>query len=104
MCYPYEANVGRCRAKKNDNLRTMSCNVPEERPLDGLYKMGPAYSLNNETDIMLEIFHYGPVQGMQISNLFRRSSNFSLVQLLCGCIPTSSSTAMESTVTRLMEV
>lgn len=30
--------------------------------------MGPAYSLNNETDIMLEIFHYGPVQGMQVSS------------------------------------
>lgn len=30
---------------------------------DALYKMGPAYSLNNETDIMWEIFHYGPVQG-----------------------------------------
>lgn len=63
-CYPYEASVGRCRAKKNDNLRTMQCNVPDDRH-DGLYKMGPAYSLNNETDIRFEIFHYGPVQGEQ---------------------------------------
>lgn len=28
--------------------------------------MGPAYSLNNETDIMYDIYHYGPVQGEQI--------------------------------------
>lgn len=61
-CYPYEASVGRCRAKKNDNLRTLQCALPDDRH-DGFYKMGPAYSLNNETDIMFEIFHYGPVQG-----------------------------------------
>lgn len=61
-CYPYEASVGRCRAKKNDNLRTLQCALPDNRH-DGFYKMGPAYSLNNETDIMFEIFHYGPVQG-----------------------------------------
>ena len=61
-CYPYEASVGRCRAKKTDNLRSMQCAVPDNRH-DGLYKMGPAYSLNNETDIMWEILHYGPVQG-----------------------------------------
>ncbi|KAG5678378.1 hypothetical protein PVAND_008058 [Polypedilum vanderplanki] len=60
-CYPYEATVGRCRAKKNDNLRTMQCNLPSTQR-ESLYKMGPAYSLNNETDIMWEIFHYGPVQ------------------------------------------
>lgn len=62
-CYPYEAEVGRCRHKKNDNLRTMACSIPASRPTEALYKMGPAYSLNNETDIMWEIFHYGPVQG-----------------------------------------
>ena len=65
-CYPYEASVGRCRAKKNDNLRTMQCEVPENRQTEALYKTGPAYSLNNETDIMWEIFHYGPVQGNEI--------------------------------------
>lgn len=45
----------------------MSCSIPSDPPHEGLYKMGPAYSLNNETDIMLEIFHYGPVQGVQVS-------------------------------------
>lgn len=64
-CYPYEAHVGRCRAKKTDTLLTMNCDVPENRVHEGLFKMGPAYSLNNETDIMWEIFHYGPVQGIK---------------------------------------
>lgn len=34
--------------------------------------MGPAYSLNNETDIMYEIYHYGPVQGEQMKYLWLR--------------------------------
>jgi len=63
-CYPYEALVGRCRAKKTDNLETLGCKLRENTVQDGLYKMGPAYSLNNETDIMWEIYHYGPVQGL----------------------------------------
>lgn len=40
----------------------MQCEVRDNEK-DSLYKMGPAYSLNNETDIMWEIYHYGPVQG-----------------------------------------
>lgn len=28
-----------------------------------MYRVGPAYSLNNETDIMIEIMESGPVQG-----------------------------------------
>lgn len=60
-CYPYLAKVDRCRATKTANLRTMQCELqPSGR--ETLYKMGPAYSLNNETDIMWEIFNYGPVQ------------------------------------------
>jgi hypothetical protein len=62
-CYGYEASVGRCRATKLDNLRSMGCNVPEFRPTENLYKTGPGYSLYNETDIMWEIKNYGPVQG-----------------------------------------
>lgn len=54
---------GRCRANKFDDLRSMGCSIPESRPHEGLYKMGPAYSLNNATDIMTEIYYYGPVQG-----------------------------------------
>lgn len=51
----------------------MSCEVPESRVHEGLYKMGPAYSLNNETDIMWEIFHYGPVQGNRKATWFKYS-------------------------------
>ena len=61
-CYPYEASVGRCRSKRNDNLRTLQCQLPNNHR-ESFYKMGPAYSLNNETDIMWEIQTYGPVQG-----------------------------------------
>lgn len=43
----------------------MNCAVHENEQ-DSLYKMGPAYSLNNETDIMWEIYNYGPVQGKQM--------------------------------------
>lgn len=64
-CYSYEAAVGRCKAKKNDNLRTLGCSLRADGK-DSLYKMGPAYSLNNETDIMWEIFYYGPVQGERL--------------------------------------
>ena len=62
-CYPYQAAVERCLAKKSDNLRTMGCKLPSNQR-ESLYKMGPAYSLNNETDIMWEISTYGPVQGL----------------------------------------
>ncbi|CRL06874.1 CLUMA_CG019566, isoform A [Clunio marinus] len=83
-CYGYEAEVGRCRVKKGDNLQTLMCSIPEERAHDGFYKMGPAYSLNNETDIMWEIFHYGPVQATMWvypdffnyrSGIYRRSNH-----------------------------
>jgi hypothetical protein len=37
--------------------------LPTKVDRTDFYKMGPAYSLRNETDIKYEIFHYGPVQG-----------------------------------------
>lgn len=67
MCYEYKAEVDRCETKRNDNLRAICDSDQLERifPRDYYYKMGPAYSLNNETDIMWEIKNYGPVQGME---------------------------------------
>lgn len=62
-CYPYDAVVGRCRATKSTNLKDLGCSIPDFRQTENLYKMGPAYSLFNETDIMYEIKNYGPVQG-----------------------------------------
>lgn len=41
----------------------VGCELPSKVPRDHLYRVGPAYSLNNETDIMIEIFESGPVQG-----------------------------------------
>jgi hypothetical protein len=49
----------------------MQCDLPFNGR-ETLYKMGPAYSLNNETDIMWEIYHYGPVQG-EIANSFLKN-------------------------------
>ena len=48
--YPYEGIVTNCST----------------RPIfkSQIYKMGPAYALNKESDIMWEILHHGPVQGM----------------------------------------
>lgn len=43
----------------------VGCQLPTKVPRDHLYRVGPAYSLNNETDIMIEIFESGPVQGKQ---------------------------------------
>lgn len=60
-CYPYVMGVNRCKVSRRDSLESLMCNRPLER--SELYKMGPAYSLRNETDIMLEIAHSGPVQG-----------------------------------------
>lgn len=45
----------------------MGCQLPTKVPRDHLYRVGPAYSLNSETDIMIEIFESGPVQGKILS-------------------------------------
>lgn len=65
-CYPYEAKAApqaTCRATKHATLKSMRCEIAQDRPTDSLYKMGPAYSLFNETAIMYEIKNNGPVQG-----------------------------------------
>ena len=64
-CYPYEGKVTNCRVpdKRASTLRSLGCSLPTKVARTDLYKMGPAYSLNNETDIMWEIYHHGPVQG-----------------------------------------
>ncbi|CAO1329683.1 unnamed protein product [Diamesa hyperborea] len=63
-CYPYVAKVNTCRVpdKRQSTLRSLGCSLPTKVARTDLYKMGPAYSLNNETDIMAEIYHHGPVQ------------------------------------------
>lgn len=42
------------------------CRPPANPLRKELYKVGPAYRLGNETDIMVEILTSGPVQGIII--------------------------------------
>lgn len=64
-CFQYQEKETACRfrLRGNNTLRTMRCRIPSSRPSEELYKMGPAYSLRNENDIMWEIYENGPVQG-----------------------------------------
>lgn len=68
-CYPYTAKSGfleRCRLPKRSNLLTARCNPPAHPQTvlrTDLYRMGPAYRLGSEQDIMYEIMESGPVQG-----------------------------------------
>ncbi|PSN45620.1 putative peptidase C1-like protein F26E4.3 [Blattella germanica] len=67
-CYPYTAgsgNVQRCRLPKRSNLLTARCSPPAHPQTalrTELYRMGPAYRLGSEQDIMFEIMESGPVQ------------------------------------------
>lgn len=54
--------------------------------------MGPAYSLNNETDIMIEIMNNGPVQGIMLMLLSMISLLIISFQLPCMYIVISSHT------------
>lgn len=62
-CYPYNAASTNCKVHRKSTLSSLGCELPTKVPRDHLYRVGPAYSLNNETDIMIEIFESGPVQG-----------------------------------------
>lgn len=86
-CYPYTATSGfleRCRLPKRSNLLTARCKPPAHPQTvlrTDLYRMGPAYRLGSEQDIMYEITESGPVQGTvqhlevflsQTANIFAR--------------------------------
>ena len=62
-CFRYSAEQETCKVKRTGNLANTGCRLPTMVPRKDFYKMGPAYSLRNETDIKYEILHYGPVQG-----------------------------------------
>lgn len=62
-CFPYIAGSNKCKIRRSDTLTSVGCQLPTKVPRDQLYRVGPAYSLNNETDIMIEILESGPVQG-----------------------------------------
>ncbi|XP_066999671.2 uncharacterized peptidase C1-like protein F26E4.3 [Anabrus simplex] len=67
-CYPYTAGSGKvtkCRLPKRTNLLTARCSAPQNPLLPArteTYRMGPAYRLGSEHDIMHEIMESGPVQ------------------------------------------
>ena len=62
-CYPYTGRREACTIRHNRrSLSANGCRAIAGVDRDELYTVGPAYSLNNETDIMSEIFHSGPVQ------------------------------------------
>lgn len=67
-CYRYNSGSGsvdQCRLPKKTNLRTARCSIPQDPfypPRTDLYRMGPAYRLGSENDIMYEIMESGPVQ------------------------------------------
>ncbi|XP_047347690.1 uncharacterized peptidase C1-like protein F26E4.3 isoform X2 [Vespa velutina] len=61
-CYPWTGQQDQCRLRKRTNLKTAGCRNPPNPLRKELYKVGPAYRLGNETDIMQEILTSGPVQ------------------------------------------
>ncbi|XP_050096332.1 uncharacterized peptidase C1-like protein F26E4.3 [Anopheles aquasalis] len=63
-CYPYIAGKNQCKIREGDTLVTANCELPQNVNRTAMYRMGPAYSLNNETDIMTEIKERGTVQAI----------------------------------------
>lgn len=61
-CYPWKGMHDQCKLQKRTNLEVAGCDPPANPLRKELYKVGPAYRLGNETDIMIEILTSGPVQ------------------------------------------
>ncbi|XP_071568345.1 uncharacterized peptidase C1-like protein F26E4.3 isoform X3 [Temnothorax nylanderi] len=61
-CYAWTGKNDQCRLRKRSNLNAAGCRNPSHPLRTELYKVGPAYRLGNETDIMQEILTSGPVQ------------------------------------------
>lgn len=61
-CYPWRGTTESCKLPKRTSLRDAGCRAAENPLRTELYKVGPAYRLGNETDIMQEILTSGPVQ------------------------------------------
>lgn len=52
-----------CKIGRKGNLLQSGCRPPTKVNRKSRYRVGPAYKLGNETDIMYEIIRSGPVQG-----------------------------------------
>lgn len=74
-CLPYTGRNEKCHIPRKGNLKTARC-LPSSNPdRTDKYRVAPAYRLGNETDIMYDIIHSGPVQG-RFCFLFKFLSNF----------------------------
>ncbi|KYB26628.1 Tubulointerstitial nephritis antigen-like [Tribolium castaneum] len=62
QCFPYSATNEKCRIPRRGDLVTANCQLPTNVDRRSKYKVAPAYRVGNETDIMYEILHSGPVQ------------------------------------------
>ena len=111
-CYPYIAAQNVCKISNDDTLITANCELPVKVNRTLMYKMGPAFSLNNETDIMAEIKDRGTVQGKGgltsgpiasgvIMQKLMLVVSMLLPQPSCECIGTFSRTAVEFTAIRV---
>ncbi|XP_066249121.1 tubulointerstitial nephritis antigen-like [Euwallacea similis] len=62
-CFPYTGqSTTACTVRRAGPLRAAGCTPPKYSDRTERYKVGPAYRLGNETDIMFEIMRSGPVQ------------------------------------------
>lgn len=62
-CYPWMGKVDTCKVRKMRRLADARCPASANPRRDLLYKVGPAYLIDGEADIMQEIMVSGPVQG-----------------------------------------
>lgn len=62
-CFRYTGKFEKCHIPRRGNLLTSRCRQPLNKDRKDKYKVAPAYRLGNETDVMYEIIHSGPVQG-----------------------------------------
>lgn len=74
-CYSWTGKNDQCRLRKRSNLKAAGCRNPPNPLRTELYKVGPAYRLGNETDIMQEILTSGPVQGSRYDSDGRVNRN-----------------------------
>ncbi|KAE8750029.1 Cathepsin BSer [Frankliniella occidentalis] len=64
-CYPWTGREDKCHVPKKATLDTARCplrSATSRKAKTELYRMGPAYRLAGEADIMREIIRSGPVQ------------------------------------------
>ncbi|KAF7277988.1 hypothetical protein GWI33_008984 [Rhynchophorus ferrugineus] len=66
-CFSYTgSSESKCPIKRTTTLSSANCIPPKYSNRTELYKVGPAYRLGNETDIMYDIIRSGPVQATML--------------------------------------